>query len=41
MLYVGEVLGNSNLSFDLVVDPLKGTNYLAKGQSGTVSIVAW
>ncbi len=40
LLYVGEVLGNSNLSFDLAVDPLEGTNYVAKGQAGAVSVLA-
>ena len=40
MLFVGEVLGNSDLSFDLAIDPLEGTNYVAKGQVGAVSVIA-
>ncbi len=40
ILYVGEVLGNFDLSFDLAIDPLAGTNYVAKGQLGAVSVVA-
>ncbi|MDA8197081.1 MAG: fructose-bisphosphatase class II [Actinomycetota bacterium] len=39
MLSVGEVLGKGSLSFDIAVDPLEGTNYVAKGQPGAISVI--
>lgn len=41
MLHIGENLGGgSSPQFDIAVDPLEGTNYCAKGQSGSISVVA-
>ncbi len=41
MLFRGEQLGSgSSTPFDIAVDPLEGTNYVAKGQPGAVSVIA-
>ncbi|CAG4920634.1 transketolase [Acidithrix sp. C25] len=41
MLYRGERLGSgAGPTFDIAVDPLEGTNYVAKGQPGAVSVIA-
>ncbi len=41
MLYRGESLGNGvGPRFDIAVDPLEGTNYVAKGQPGAVAVIA-
>ncbi len=41
MLYRGESLGSGvGPRFDIAVDPLEGTNYVAKGQPGAVSVIA-
>ena len=41
MLYRGEMLGSgTGPRFDIAVDPLEGTNYVAKGQPGAVAVIA-
>ncbi|MEM4255442.1 MAG: class II fructose-bisphosphatase [Candidatus Norongarragalinales archaeon] len=41
MLYIGETVGNGNGGeFDLAVDPLEGTNLVAKGWSNASSVLA-
>ena len=41
MLYIGEILGNSNgPKFDIAVDPLEGTNFVAKNLPGALSVIA-
>lgn len=41
MLYRGERLGNIHgRQYEIAVDPLEGTNYVAKGQPGAVSVIA-
>ncbi len=41
MLYRGERLGNpTGTQYEIAVDPLEGTNYVAKGQYGAVSVIA-
>ena len=41
MLYTGEFLGNKNgPSFDIAVDPLEGTNFVAKNLPGAISVIA-
>jgi fructose-1,6-bisphosphatase II len=41
MLYIGEVVGGGgSLSVDIAVDPLEGTNLVAKGLPGAISVLA-
>lgn len=40
MLYNGEPLGRGGPRLDVAVDPVEGTNYLAKGMPGAVSVLA-
>ena len=41
MLYTGEDLGaGDELTFEIAVDPLEGTNYCAQGVEGAISVVA-
>jgi len=41
MLYIGEKLGTGNgLSIDIAVDPLEGTNFVAKNLPGALSVMA-
>lgn len=41
MLYIGEVLGNGNgPDVDIAVDPLEGTNIVAKGHSNAMAVIA-
>lgn len=41
MLYIGEVVGGGGpLEVDLAVDPLEGTNLVAKGAPGAISVLA-
>src|SRR5262245_27230067 len=39
-LYVGEVLGKGGMRCEIAVDPLEGTNLVARGDSGAVAICA-
>ncbi len=41
MLYIGEKVGNSNgEEIDLAVDPIEGTNFVAKNMPGGISVLA-
>lgn len=40
MLYIGEKLGRGGLPVDVAVDPLEGTNLVAKGLNGSIAVVA-
>ena len=41
MLYTGEELGaGDEVTFEIAVDPLEGTNYCAQGVEGAISVVA-
>ena len=41
MLYIGEKLGSGNgPSVDIAVDPLEGTNFVAKNLPGALSVIA-
>ncbi|HEY8347483.1 MAG TPA: class II fructose-bisphosphatase [Symbiobacteriaceae bacterium] len=40
MLYIGEQLGAGGPAVDVAVDPLEGTNLVAKGLNGAISVVA-
>jgi fructose-1,6-bisphosphatase II / sedoheptulose-1,7-bisphosphatase len=41
MLYTGELLGNKKgPNFDIAVDPLEGTNFVANNLSGAISVIA-
>jgi fructose-1,6-bisphosphatase II / sedoheptulose-1,7-bisphosphatase len=41
MLYTGEVLGNKNgPSFDIAVDPVEGTNFVANNLPGGIAVLA-
>ena len=40
MLYNGEALGRGGVAVDVAVDPVDGTNYLAKGMAGAVTVLA-
>ncbi len=41
MLYTGEELGaDDEVTFEIAVDPLEGTNYAASGVEGAISVVA-
>ena len=41
MLYIGEKLGNGNgIPLDIAVDPVEGTNFVAKNLPGSMSVIA-
>ena len=41
MLFIGEKLGTGgNLNLDIAVDPLEGTNFVAKNLPGSLSVIA-
>ena len=41
MLYIGEKLGaGGNLNIDIAVDPLEGTNFVAKNLPGALSVIS-
>ena len=41
MLYTGEVLGNKNgPTFDIAVDPVEGTNFVANNLPGGIAVLA-
>ena len=41
MLYIGEKLGNGNgCQIDIAVDPVEGTNFVAKNLPGAISVLA-
>lgn len=40
MLFIGETVGAGGVAVDVAVDPLEGTNLVAKGLSGAIAVVA-
>ena len=41
MLYIGEILGNNDCpELDIAVDPIEGTNFVAKNLPGALSVIA-
>ncbi len=40
MLYIGEEVGHGGLEVDIAVDPLEGTNLVAKGLPGSIAVLA-
>ncbi|MBP2644588.1 MAG: glpX [Firmicutes bacterium] len=40
MLYIGEKVGAGGLEVDIAVDPLEGTNLVAKGLPGSIAVLA-
>ena len=41
MLYIGEILGNGmGPEIDIAVDPVEGTNFVAKNLPGSMSVLA-
>lgn len=40
MLYIGEQVGAGGLEVDIAVDPLEGTNLVAKGLNGSIAVLA-
>lgn len=40
MLYIGEKVGAGGTPVDIAVDPLEGTNLTAKGQDGSIAVMA-
>lgn len=40
MLYIGEHVGAGGPEVDIAVDPIEGTNLIAKGQSGAIAVMA-
>jgi fructose-1,6-bisphosphatase II len=40
MLYIGERVGGGGEAVDVAVDPLEGTNLVAKGLNGSIAVVA-
>lgn len=40
MLYIGEKVGAGGYEVDIAVDPLEGTNLTAKGQNGSIAVLA-
>ena len=41
MLYTGEILGTKNgENFDIAVDPVEGTNFVANNLPGAISVLA-
>lgn len=40
MLYIGEKVGSGGEEVDIAVDPVEGTNLIAKGQNGGIAVLA-
>lgn len=40
MLYIGEEVGGGGFEVDIAVDPLEGTNLVAKGLPGSIAVIA-
>lgn len=40
MLYIGENVGAGGVAVDIAVDPLEGTNLVAKGLNGAIAVIA-
>ena len=40
MLYIGEHVGAGGSEVDIAVDPIEGTNLIAKGQNGAIAVMA-
>lgn len=40
MLYIGEEVGAGGPEVDIAVDPVEGTNLVAKGQNGAIAVIA-
>lgn len=40
MLYIGEKVGAGGEAVDIAVDPIEGTNLIAKGQNGAIAVLA-
>ncbi len=40
MLYIGEKVGGGGDEVDIAVDPVEGTNLVAKGQPGAIAVIA-
>ena len=40
MLYIGEKLLGKGPKVDIAVDPLEGTNLVAKGMNGSIAVLA-
>lgn len=40
MLYIGEKVGSGGPDIDIAIDPLEGTNLVAKGQAGSIAVLA-
>ena len=40
MLYIGEHVGAGGPEVDIAVDPIEGTNLIAKGQNGSIAVMA-
>ncbi len=40
MLYIGEEVGGGGFEVDIAVDPVEGTNLVAKGQPGAIAVIA-
>lgn len=40
MLYIGEKVGAGGVEVDIAVDPVEGTNLVAKGQPGAIAVIA-
>lgn len=40
MLYIGEKVGKGGEEVDIAVDPVEGTNLVAKGQDGAIAVLA-
>lgn len=40
MLYIGEKVGEGGEEVDIAVDPIEGTNLIAKGQNGAIAVLA-
>ena len=40
MLYIGEQVGAGGDEVDIAVDPVEGTNLVAKGQNGAIAVIA-
>lgn len=40
MLYIGERVGAGGPEVDIAVDPIEGTNLIAKGQNGAIAVMA-
>lgn len=40
MLYIGEHVGAGGPEIDIAVDPIEGTNLIAKGQNGAIAVMA-